>query len=152
MGYGFPAAVAAKSAHPDRDVICIAGDGDYMMTGQELATAVQYGINVVIVVVDNGTYGTIRMHQESHYPGAARTIATDLVNPDFVKYAEAFGAFGIRCETTADFPAALGGGAERGPSGNRSSGHLGRGYRPQPHHHGPATPIGADMRAVRPPP
>ncbi|MBW8305214.1 MAG: thiamine pyrophosphate-binding protein, partial [Brevundimonas sp.] len=107
MGYGYPAAIAAKSVHPDRDVICIAGDGDYLMTGQEIATAVQYGINVVVVVVDNGTYGTIRMHQESHYPGAARTIATDLKNPDFVKYAEAFGAFGIRCETTADFPAAL---------------------------------------------
>ena len=107
MGYGYPAAIAAKSVHPDRDVICIAGDGDYLMTGQEIATAVQYGIHVVVVVVDNGTYGTIRMHQETHYPGAARTIATDLVNPDFVKYAEAFGAFGIRCETTADFPAAL---------------------------------------------
>ena len=107
MGYGYPAALAAKSVHPDRDVICIAGDGDYLMTGQEIATAVQYGIHVVVVVVDNGTYGTIRMHQETHYPGAARTIATDLVNPDFVKYAEAFGAFGIRCETTADFPAAL---------------------------------------------
>ncbi|HWQ85825.1 thiamine pyrophosphate-binding protein [Brevundimonas sp.] len=107
MGYGYPAAVAAKSVHPDRDVICIAGDGDYLMTGQEIATAVQYGINVVVVVVDNGTYGTIRMHQEGHYPGADRVIATDLKNPDFVKYAEAFGAFGIRCETTADFPAAL---------------------------------------------
>jgi acetolactate synthase-1/2/3 large subunit len=107
MGYGYPAAIAAKSVHPDRDVICIAGDGDYLMTGQEIATAVQYGINVVVVVVDNGTYGTIRMHQETHYPGAQRTIATDLKNPDFVRYAEAFGAFGIRCETTADFPAAL---------------------------------------------
>jgi len=107
MGYGYPAALAAKSVHPDREVICIAGDGDYLMTGQEIATAVQYGINVVVVVVDNGTYGTIRMHQEMHYPGGQRTIATDLKNPDFVKYAEAFGAFGIRCETTADFPAAL---------------------------------------------
>jgi acetolactate synthase-1/2/3 large subunit len=105
MGYGYPAAVAAKSVHPERDVICIAGDGDYLMTGQEIATAVQYGLNVVVVVVDNGTYGTIRMHQERDYP--ARTIATDLKNPDFVAYAEAFGAFGIRCETTADFPAAL---------------------------------------------
>ncbi len=75
------------------------------MTGQEIATAVQYGVNVVVVVVDNGTYGTIRMHQERDYP--ARIIATDLRNPDFVAYAEAFGAFGIRCETTADFPAAL---------------------------------------------
>lgn len=107
MGYGYPAALAAKSVHPDRDVICVAGDGDYLMTGQEIATAVQYGINAVVVVVDNGTYGTIRMHQETHYPGAQRTIATDLRNPDFVAYAEAFGAFGIRCETTADFPAAL---------------------------------------------
>jgi len=107
MGYGYPAAIAAKSVHPDRDVICIAGDGDYLMTGQEIATAVQYGINVVVVVVDNGTYGTIRMHQETHYPGGARTIATDLRNPDFVAYAEAFGAFGVRCERTEDFPAAL---------------------------------------------
>jgi len=107
MGYGYPAAIAAKSVHPDRDVICIAGDGDYLMTGQEIATAVQFGINVVVVVVDNGTYGTIRMHQEGHYPGSERVMATDLVNPDFVKYAEAFGAFGIRCETTADFPAAF---------------------------------------------
>ncbi|SFS34794.1 thiamine pyrophosphate-dependent enzyme [Brevundimonas viscosa] len=107
MGYGYPAALAAKSVHPDRDVICIAGDGDYLMTGQEMATAVQYGINAVVVVVDNGTYGTIRMHQETHYPGAQRTIATDLRNPDFVRYAEAFGAFGVRCERTEDFPAAL---------------------------------------------
>lgn len=107
MGYGYPAAIAAKSMYPDRDVICIAGDGDYLMTGQEIATAVQYGINVVVVVVDNGTYGTIRMHQEGHYPGAARTIATDLKNPDFVAYAQAFGAFGIRCERTEDFPAAF---------------------------------------------
>ncbi|HEY0600991.1 thiamine pyrophosphate-binding protein [Brevundimonas sp.] len=107
MGYGYPAAFAAKSVHPDRDVVCIAGDGDYLMTGQEIATAVQYGINVVVVVVDNGTYGTIRMHQETHYPGAQRTIATDLRNPDFVAYAEAFGAFGVRCERTEDFPAAL---------------------------------------------
>jgi acetolactate synthase-1/2/3 large subunit len=107
MGYGYPAAVAAKSVHPDRDVICIAGDGDYLMTGQEIATAVQYGINVVVVVVDNGTYGTIRMHQEGHYPGTSRTIATDLKNPDFVAYAQAFGAFGVRCERTEDFPAAF---------------------------------------------
>ncbi|OGN41880.1 MAG: thiamine pyrophosphate-binding protein [Caulobacterales bacterium RIFCSPHIGHO2_01_FULL_70_19] len=107
MGYGYPAALAAKSVHPDREVICIAGDGDYLMTGQEMATAVQYGINAVVVVVDNGTYGTIRMHQETHYPGASRTIATDLRNPDFVAWAEAFGAFGVRCERTEDFPAAL---------------------------------------------
>lgn len=105
MGYGYPAAVAAKSLHPDREVICVAGDGDFLMTGQELATAVQHGINTIVIVVDNGTYGTIRMHQEGHYP--RRIMATDLKNPDFVKYAEAFGAFGIRCETTEAFPAAL---------------------------------------------
>mgnify|MGYP001627426693 FL=1 len=107
MGYGYPAALAAKSIHPDREVICVAGDGDYLMTGQEIATAVQYGINAVVIVVDNGTYGTIRMHQEGHYPGAERVIATDLKNPDFVAYAQAFGAFGVRCERTEDFPAAL---------------------------------------------
>ncbi|WP_298744174.1 thiamine pyrophosphate-dependent enzyme [uncultured Brevundimonas sp.] len=107
MGYGYPAALAAKSVHPDRDVICIAGDGDYLMTGQEIATAVQYGLDAVVVVVDNGAYGTIRMHQEGCYPGPDRVIATDLRNPDFVKYAEAFGAFGVRCERTEDFPAAL---------------------------------------------
>jgi len=107
MGYGYPAALAAKSIHPDREVICIAGDGDYLMTGQEIATAVQYGIDAVVIVVDNGTYGTIRMHQEGHYPGADRVIATELKNPDFVKYAEAFGAFGVRCDRTEDFPAAL---------------------------------------------
>jgi acetolactate synthase-1/2/3 large subunit len=105
MGYGYPAAVAAKSLHPDREVICVAGDGDFMMTSQELATAVQHGINTLVIVVDNGTYGTIRMHQEGHYP--RRVMATDLKNPDFVKYAEAFGAFGIRCDRTEDFASAL---------------------------------------------
>lgn len=105
MGYGYPAAIAAKSLHPEREVICVAGDGEFLMTGQEMATAAQYGINPVVIVVDNGTLGTIRMHQEGHYP--ARVIATDLKNPDFVQYAEAFGAFGVRCETTADFPSAL---------------------------------------------
>ena len=105
MGYGYPAALAAKAVHPEREVVCVAGDGDYLMTGQEIATAVQYGLNAVVVLVDNGTYGTIRMHQERDYP--TRTIATDLKNPDFVAYAEAFGAFGVRCERTEDFPAAL---------------------------------------------
>lgn len=107
MGYGWPAALAAKAVHPDREVVCVAGDGDFMMTGQEMATAVQHGLNPVVIVVDNSTYGTIRMHQEGHYPGAERVIATDLKNPDFVKWAEAFGAFGVRCETTEDFAGAL---------------------------------------------
>ena len=105
MGYGFPAAVAAKALHPDRDVVCVAGDGDFLMTGQELATAVQEDLPVVVLVVDNGMYGTIRMHQERHFPG--RVTATDLVNPDFAAYARAFGAHGATVERTEDVAAAL---------------------------------------------
>jgi acetolactate synthase-1/2/3 large subunit len=101
MGYGVPAAVAAKRLHPDRPVICIAGDGDFLMNGQEFATAVQYGLPVVIVVADNGMYGTIRMHQEREFPG--RVSATDLRNPDFAAYARAFGGYGATVERTADF-------------------------------------------------
>ena len=105
MGYGFPAAVGAKLAAPDREVVCFAGDGDFLMTGNEMATAVQYGANVVVVVVDNGSYGTIRMHQERHYPG--RVVATDLRNPDFAAYAAAFGAWSATVRRTEDFSAAL---------------------------------------------
>jgi acetolactate synthase-1/2/3 large subunit len=105
MGYGVPAAVAAKAVHPDRPVVCIAGDGDFMMTGQELATAVQEELAVVVLVVNNAMYGTIRMHQERHYPG--RVVGTDLRNPDFVAYARAFGAHGALVERSEDFPAAL---------------------------------------------
>ena len=105
MGYGLPAAIAAKLVHPDREVICFAGDGDFLMTGQELATAVQYRANIVIIVVDNGSYGTIRTHQERRYPG--RVVATDLNNPDFVAYARAFGVWSARVERTEHFPAAL---------------------------------------------
>jgi acetolactate synthase-1/2/3 large subunit len=86
-------------------VVCIAGDGDFLMTGQDLATAVQYELPVIVVVADNGLYGTIRMHQERDYPG--RVVATALRNPDFVAYAKAFGAFGVRVDKTADFPAAF---------------------------------------------
>jgi acetolactate synthase-1/2/3 large subunit len=105
MGYGVPAAVAAKVLHPERDVVCFSGDGDFLMSGQELATAVQYDLPVVIVVVDNGMYGTIRMHQERQFPG--RVVGTDLVNPDFAAFARAFGAHGENVEHTDDFPAAL---------------------------------------------
>jgi acetolactate synthase-1/2/3 large subunit len=101
MGYGFPAAIAAKLVRPEREVVCFAGDGDFLMTGQEMATAVQHGANVVVVVVDNGAYGTIRMHQEREFPG--RVIATDLKNPDFAAYARAFGAWGETVTTTAGF-------------------------------------------------
>lgn len=105
MGYGYPAAVAAKVMMPERQVVCFAGDGDFMMSACEMATAAQYGLGVIVIVVDNATYGTIRMHQETQYPG--RVIGTDLKNPDFVKYAEAFGAFATKVTRTADFPAAL---------------------------------------------
>jgi acetolactate synthase-1/2/3 large subunit len=101
MGYGVPAAVAMKRLDPNRMVIAFAGDGDFLMTGQEFATAVQYELPVIIIVVDNGMYGTIRMHQERHYPG--RVVATGLRNPDFAAYARAFGGYGAMVERTADF-------------------------------------------------
>jgi acetolactate synthase I/II/III large subunit len=105
MGYGVPAAIAAKLVHPDRAVIAFAGDGCFLMTGQEFATAVQYGAPAIFIVVNNGMYGTIRMHQERHYPG--RVIGTSLVNPDFAAYARAFGGFGAAVERTEGFPAAF---------------------------------------------
>jgi acetolactate synthase-1/2/3 large subunit len=105
MGYGVPAAIAGKAVHPDRTVVCISGDGDFLMSGQELATAVQEKLAVLVLVVNNGMYGTIRMHQERHYPG--RVIASDLVNPDFVAYARSFGAHGALVARTEDFEGAL---------------------------------------------
>jgi acetolactate synthase-1/2/3 large subunit len=105
MGYGFPAALGAKLAQPKRPVIAVCGDGDFLMNGQELATAVQYGANFVALVVNNGLYGTIRMHQEREYPG--RVYGTDLRNPDFAAYARAFGAHGEKVERTADFAPAF---------------------------------------------
>jgi acetolactate synthase-1/2/3 large subunit len=105
MGYGVPAAVGMKRLFPERAVVCIAGDGDFLMNGQEFATAVQYGLPIIVVIADNGIYGTIRMHQERDYPG--RIIATELRNPDFAAYARAFGGFGVSVERTADFPAAF---------------------------------------------
>jgi acetolactate synthase-1/2/3 large subunit len=101
MGYGLPAAVAAKQLFPDREVVCFAGDGCFMMHGQEFITAVRYGLPIITVLVNNGIYGTIRMHQEREYPG--RVSATDLVNPDFVAYAQAFGGHGELVEKTEDF-------------------------------------------------
>jgi acetolactate synthase I/II/III large subunit len=105
MGYGLPAALAMQTLHPGRTVVCVAGDGDFLMTGQDFATAVQYELPVIVLVYDNGLYGTIRMHQERDYPG--RVIATKLKNPDFVAYAKAFGGFGVRVDKTADFSAAF---------------------------------------------
>jgi acetolactate synthase-1/2/3 large subunit len=105
MGYGVPAAIAASLALPDRKVVAFAGDGCFQMHGQELATAVQYGAKVLFIVVNNGIYGTIRMHQEREFP--TRIIGTELVNPDFVVLAKAYGIAGERVERTEDFPAAL---------------------------------------------
>ena len=105
MGYGVPAAVAAKITQPDRTVLAFAGDGDFLMNGQELATAMQYGAAVKFFVVNNGMYGTIRMHQERDYP--ARVSGTQLLNPDFAALARAYGMHGETVATTADFAPAL---------------------------------------------
>ncbi|MEK9721697.1 MAG: thiamine pyrophosphate-dependent enzyme, partial [Quisquiliibacterium sp.] len=105
MGAGVPSAIAAKIAQPDRSVVCFAGDGDFLMTGQELATAAQYQAGVVVVLFDNGMYGTIRMHQEREYP--ARVLGSELANPDFARFCEAFGGLGLRVESTAQVGPAL---------------------------------------------
>ena len=101
MGFGVPAAVAMKRLYRERTIVCVAGDGDFLMNGQEFATAVQYDLPFTVLIADNGLYGTIRMHQEREYPG--RISATALRNPDFVAYARAFGGFGASVERTADF-------------------------------------------------
>jgi len=105
MGYGIPAAIAAKVVHPERTVVCVSGDGDFLMSGHELAAAVQEKAPIVVLVVNNGMYGTIRMHQERLFPG--RVVATDLVNPDFVAWARAFGAHGDLVLRSDDFPEAF---------------------------------------------
>lgn len=105
MGYGFPAAIAASLEHPGRTVVCLAGDGCFQMTLNEMSTAVQHGATPVVIVADNGRYGTIRMHQERHFPG--RVSGTDLANPDFAALARAYGAHGETVEDGADFPDAL---------------------------------------------
>jgi acetolactate synthase I/II/III large subunit len=105
MGYGVPAAVAMQRLYPDRMVLSLNGDGDFLMNGQEFATAVQYGLPIIVIICDNASYGTIRMHQERSFPG--RVIATDLRNPDFAAYARAFGGFGATVERTQQFPEAF---------------------------------------------
>jgi acetolactate synthase I/II/III large subunit len=105
MGYGVPAAVAAKLIHPERKVLSVSGDGCFLMHGQELATAAHYGARILFLVVNNGMYGTIRMHQEREYPG--REYASDLNNPDFVTLARAYGLFAERVERTDAFGPAL---------------------------------------------
>jgi acetolactate synthase-1/2/3 large subunit len=105
MGYAVPSGVAAKIVDPARTVVTFAGDGEFMMTGQELATAVQYGAGVIIIVFNNSMFGTIRMHQEKNYPG--RVSGTTLHNPDFAALARAYGAHGEIVEQTAEFGPAL---------------------------------------------
>ncbi|MGA9026844.1 MAG: thiamine pyrophosphate-binding protein [Steroidobacteraceae bacterium] len=105
MGYGVPAAIAAKLRYPGREVVAFAGDGCFLMYPQEIGTAVQHGAHVIILVVNNGTYGTIRVHQERRYPG--RVIATDILNPDFAALARAQGAYAERVDSSAAFPAAF---------------------------------------------
>jgi acetolactate synthase-1/2/3 large subunit len=105
MGFGTPAAVAARQLYPDRLVIAFAGDGCFMMNGQEFATAVQYDVPIIVIVVNNRTYGTIRMHQEREFPG--RVSGTDLRNPDFAALARAYGGHGETVEKTEDFAPAF---------------------------------------------
>ena len=101
MGYGLPAAIAAKICHPEREVVCIVGDGDFMMTSQEMATAALMKLKILVVVINNSLLGTIRKYQENQFPG--RIIATDLENPDFAVYARSFGAFGATARTLDEF-------------------------------------------------
>lgn len=115
MGYGFPASIAASLRHPDRVTVCVAGDGDFLMYPQELATAAQYGARVIVLIANNGLYGTIRMHQDRRFPG--RISATELEGPDFVALAESFGAHAERVETTDAFASAF----ERACSAGRSA-------------------------------
>ena len=105
MGYGVPAAVMAKRQQPERIAVALAGDGDFMMNGQEFATAVQHDCPIIVIVLDNGMYGTIRMHQERDFPG--RVVATELKNPDFAAMAMAFGGHGERIERTEEFAPAF---------------------------------------------
>jgi acetolactate synthase-1/2/3 large subunit len=115
MGYGFPASIAASLRHPDRLTVCVAGDGDFLMYPQELATAAQYGARVIVLVANNGMYGTIRMHQDRRFPG--RVSGTELAGPDFVALATSFGAHAERVETTDAFASAF----ERACAAGRSA-------------------------------
>ena len=105
MGYGLPAAIAAKLRHPGRDVVCLAGDGCFTMASPEFATAVQRNLPIVVIIVNNGMYGSIRMHQEIHFPG--RPSGTMLLNADFALLAQSYGAHGEAIERDEDFPAAF---------------------------------------------
>src|SRR5258708_4478643 len=129
MGYGLPAAVASKAVHPERIVVCFAGDGCFLMNGQELATAMQYDLPIIVLVINNGMYGTIRMHQEREYPG--RISGTDLANPDFAALARAYGAFRETVATTAEFAPASAPSRARRTAGGHRSGPPGNSHPPR---------------------
>ena len=105
MGYSVPAAISAKLREPHRKVVCICGDGCFMMTAQELATAAMLELELLVIVINNGVLGTIRKHQEHHYPH--RVIATDLVNPDFAQFAQSFGGLGMTARSIDEFAEAF---------------------------------------------
>ena len=105
MGYGLPAAIAGKLRHPDRTVVCFAGDGCFLMYPQELSTAVQAGAAIIVLIANNGLYGTIRMHQERSHPG--RPIGTDIPPVDYVNLAQSLGAYAERVESNGQFPEAF---------------------------------------------
>src|SRR5262249_60239592 len=105
MGYGVPAAVAAAIVYPDRPVLSFSGDGCFLMNGQEIATALQYGVRPIFFVINNGMYGTIRMHQEREYPG--RVSGTMLKNPDFAALGQAYGLHSETVKCTEDFNGAF---------------------------------------------
>jgi acetolactate synthase I/II/III large subunit len=115
MGYGIPAALAAKVVHPERPVVCVTGDGDFLMSGHELAAAAQENAPIVVLLVNNSMYGTIRMHQERQFPG--RVVGTELMNPDFVALAQAYGAYAELVERSEDFAEAF----ERALTAGRSA-------------------------------
>jgi acetolactate synthase-1/2/3 large subunit len=105
MGYGLPAAIGAAIATPEREIVAIAGDGCFLMTGQEMATAVHHGLNLTVIVINNSRYGTIRAHQEREFPN--RVSGTDLTNPDFCEFARSFGAFAGKATDLPSFKEAL---------------------------------------------
>ncbi len=148
MGYGVPAAVAAKIAHPDRTVISFAGDGCFLMNGQEFATAAMYGAPIIVMVVNNNLYGTIKMYQAATYPD--RYTATSLTNPDFAALARAYGGHGETVTKTAEFQPAF----ERGTGLRQARDHRNpdrsRGHQPAHYDHQVARRgAGTRLAAVR---
>ena len=115
MGYGLPAAVAAKISNPEKEVICVSGDGCFQMTMQEFGTVCQYGLNIIVIISNNSIYGTIRMHQERDFPG--RPSGTSMLNPNFAELAQSYGGYGEVVRSSNEFPPAL----ERARQSNKAA-------------------------------